>query len=290
MESFFGQCTDLMYYTPNCKVAYAPFLGKCVQSLDKWNSFFVQLFFGGTVSDALSMLDLSSSNHLHIRSPIMKLWNAETGEYEWHRRENEEEDVTLLRLPIKSFLKARGSSPSRTWCSNIFASLLECECQEPRDMGVQIRQWALNDIAKQCDNPKSSDDEIGGGDWFIAYLRQCHRDIYDDIDICDPPALLRKQNAIGESNKKYKIGDISIPSCMEGFRLITDELSRLKDMSGKPTLSNESEVMAKILIDIYMNKLVDASTMGKIAQIISKETKKHIVFVFYMGTCHTRAI
>ncbi|KAL7529947.1 hypothetical protein ACHAXR_005418 [Thalassiosira sp. AJA248-18] len=292
LESFFGQSTDILYYTPNFKVAYAPFLGKCVQSFDKWDSFFTELFFGGTVDRALSMLELSSNTSrstLHIRSPIMKCWNAEIGEYEWHKRENEESDLTLPMLPIKSFLKARGSSPARTWSSMIFASLEEGDCQELRDMAIHIRQWVLGDIAKHCENPKLSDDEIGGGEWFLAYLRQCHREIYDDIDHDDPAALLRKQYAAGET-KKHKIGEISVPNCREAFKLITEELPRLGGMTEKPTLSNEAEIMAKILIDIYMSKLVDAATIGKIAQIISKEKKSNVTIVCYMGSVHTRAV
>mmetsp|Transcript_20602 Transcript_20602/g.38909 ORF Transcript_20602/g.38909 Transcript_20602/m.38909 type:complete len:306 (+) Transcript_20602:1439-2356(+) len=177
IESFFGQCTDIIYYTPNFKVAYGPFLGECVQSFDKWNSFFTELFFGGTCDRAISSLDLSSKEHLHIRSPIMKFWNVETGEYEWHKREDEEHDLSLPLFPIKCFLKAKGSVPARTWSSSIFAELMESDCQELRNMSIHARQWALNDIAQHCKNPKLSDDEIGGGDWFLAYLRQCHREM-----------------------------------------------------------------------------------------------------------------
>lgn len=178
-ESYFGQCTDILYYTPNYKVSYGPFLGKCVKSLDNWNNFFTELFFGGTVKNALSMLELTNntSPYIHLRSPIMKCWNSLTGEYEWHQRNDEEHDLTLPILPIKSFLKARGNSPSRTWSSAIFASLLEGNCQELGEIATHARQWALDDIAKHCENPKLSDDEIGGGDWFVSYLRQCRREM-----------------------------------------------------------------------------------------------------------------
>mmetsp|Transcript_17601 Transcript_17601/g.38112 ORF Transcript_17601/g.38112 Transcript_17601/m.38112 type:complete len:813 (+) Transcript_17601:1-2439(+) len=290
MESFFGQCTDILYYAPNYKVAYGPFLGNCVKSFDKWDSFFTELFLGGQICRALSNLDLSNRENLHIRSPIMKFWNAETGEYEWHRREDEEYDISLPLLPVKCFLKARGSMAPRTWSSNIFAELLECDCQELRDMSVHARQWALTDIARHCENPKLSDDEIGGGEWFIAYLRQCHREIYDDIDHSDLAVLLRKRYAAGET-RKHKIGDISIPSCREGFQLITDELKKKSDDCSSPTLTNEAEIMAKILIDIYMSKLVDAATVVKILQIILHETeRKNIAILCYMGSVHTRAI
>lgn len=137
LESFFGQNTDILYYTPNVKVAFAPFLGRCVKSFGNWNSFFSELFFGGTVDRAISLLDLSSDNrpHLHVRSPIIKYWNRESGDYEWHKRENEETDLTLPFLPIKSFLKAKGSGPEiRTWSSNIFASLEKGDCPDMREL------------------------------------------------------------------------------------------------------------------------------------------------------------
>ena len=61
-------------------------------------------------------------------------------------------------------------------------------------------------------------------------------------------------------------------------------------MSEESTLDKKAEIMAKILIDIYMAKLVDASTVVKIAQIISEETEKNITIVCYMGSVHTRAL
>ena len=292
-ENFFN-ISDIMYYTPNVKVSYAPFLGKVVKSFDNWNSFYGELFFGGTVDQAISMLDLASNSgpYLHTRSPIMKFWNVKTGSYSWHKRDNEENDLTLPLLPINSFLKARGSNPPRTWSSNIFASLMESEDQGLRDMATHVRDWTLNNIAKQCSDPKLADDEIGGGEWFIAYLRQCHRDIYDDIDTSDQQELLRKTNAQGEK-KKHKIGNIKIPSCEEGFKMITEELEKQCDDKSvvKPTFSRNTEVMAKICIDIYNNKLVDFSTLTKILQIISQETeRKNITIVCYMGSCHTKGI
>jgi hypothetical protein len=178
MEKFFGQCTDVMYYAPNYKVAYAPFLGRSVKSIDNWNTFFAELFLGGTVVSAVNMLDLSVGGDLHVRSPIVKIiTNEETGECELRKRIDEEHEVSLPLLPIKAFLKARGSEPARTWSSDLFASLLECDCQELRDMAIRVREWALDDIAKHAADPKLSDDDIGGGEWFLAYLRQCHREM-----------------------------------------------------------------------------------------------------------------
>jgi len=101
LESFFGQCTDVMYYTPQVKVSYAPFLSQCVKSLDTWDTFFRELFFGGSVDSAFSMLDLSQDNlqFIHLRSPILKHWNIGKGDYEWHERNDTEYDLTMPILP-----------------------------------------------------------------------------------------------------------------------------------------------------------------------------------------------
>ena len=167
----------IIYYTPHVKVSYFGFFERVVQSFDNWNSFFIELFFGGTVKRALSFLDLSQEGFLHIRSPLLKYWNATSGEYEWRERDSAEDNLATPLFPIKCFLKARGSQPVRTWSSEIFASLAECDCPELRNMAIRARQWAVDDITQQCDDPKQSDDEVGGGDWFLAYLRQCHREM-----------------------------------------------------------------------------------------------------------------
>lgn len=294
-EGFFGQNSDILYYSPHCKVAYGPFLGQCVASYEKWHQFFSCLFLGGSVSEALSVIDMSESkrSYLHVRSPIMKAWNGATGEYEWHKRSNEEHDLTFPMLPVKCFLKARGSNPARTWSSHLFALLEQDGSEELRELAVAAREWVLGDIKTHCTDPKHSDDEIGGGEWFLSYLREAFRDIYDDIDHTDPTALLHKKYAAGESCgtlKKHKIGEITIPSCSDGFQRILDEMPRLDTAEGKIVLGREAEVMAKILIDIYVSKLVDFSTALKIAQVISREPKDKVVVICYMGSVHTRAV
>lgn len=101
--------------------------------------------------------------------------------------------------------------------------------------------------------------------------------------------MLRKQWAAGET-KKHKIGDITIPNCEEGFQLIAKEMNRLEEESEKRTLSRKAEIMGKIIIDVYMNKLIDFSTVVKIAQIISQEERENVAIVCYMGSVHTRAV
>ena len=72
--------------------------------------------------------------------------------------------------------------------------------------------------------------------------------------------------------------------------MIVNEMSCIESKPENPLCGNEAEVLAKILIDIYMSKLVDAVTVAKIAQIISEQEKKNITIICYMGSIHTRCI
>ena len=67
-------------------------------------------------------------------------------------------------------------------------------------------------------------------------------------------------------------------------------MNRLEEESEKRTLSRKAEIMGKIIIDVYMNKLIDFSTVVKIAQIISQEERENIAIVCYMGSVHTRGV
>ena len=75
-EGFFGQNSENLYYSKCVKLSYSPFLGKCVQSLAKWEQFFTNLFLGGTIVDALSLLNLEDSKeYVYVRSPIQTVEN-----------------------------------------------------------------------------------------------------------------------------------------------------------------------------------------------------------------------
>ena len=81
MESFLGQCSDIIMYTSNFKVSYDPFLGKCIKSFDNLNTVFTELFPVGNVKNALSTIDLSHDKHSYLLrySPIMKHWTPVMG-------------------------------------------------------------------------------------------------------------------------------------------------------------------------------------------------------------------
>ncbi|CAK9016633.1 unnamed protein product [Durusdinium trenchii] len=62
-EAFFGAASDVLYYHPEVKMDYAPFLHKCVGSAEALEQFFDRLFFG-TVPEALAELTLTEETRL----------------------------------------------------------------------------------------------------------------------------------------------------------------------------------------------------------------------------------
>lgn len=302
-EGFFGQNTDILYYSLHVKAYYSPFLAKCVGSLKNWEVFFTHLFLGGTVPDALSVLrlkDNSDKKYVHVRSPLLKHWDPVANEYQWRERDDEEENITFPFLPFHCYLMAKGSSPPRTWSSNLFANLVATEgCKQ---LAYEAQTWTLETIKGYSADPKNADDAEGGGEWFLAYLRGAHREIYDDIDRSDPTVLLHRKHMDSEDNgkrRRHNIGSITIPSCQAGFNEIVAGYSKI-DMQARPITCGEGyslpkiECMAKILIDIWMSSLVDFSAILKIFTIVSKKVtiseNKNVVIVCYMGSVHTKAV
>jgi len=282
-EGFFGQNTDFLYYSKHVRLAYSPFLAKCVQSLETWDKFFTNLFLGGTIKDALSLLKLDecTRQYVYVRSPILKL-----GDDSYRHRDDGEHYITYPFFPFLFYLFAKNTSPPRTWSSSLFNKL--CDDDNAKDTAVAARDWTLQKIRCSSLNPKDADDPECGGEWFEAYLYAVHRDIYDDIDISDATALLKKNKMKSlNSNRKYNIGRIRIPSCQEGFEEI---LQAFSTGPSNEKITDRSEVLAKILIDIYMSCLVDFSTILKVVDIASSSSKSKVVIVLYMGTAHTRAV
>eukprot|EP00978_Attheya_sp_CCMP212_P002205 scaffold4508_cov43-Attheya_sp.AAC.2 len=254
-EGFFGQISNVLYYDLHAKLSYAPFLSKCVGSMSNWHDFFTSLFFGGTISDAMSHLQIETNEgYLHVRSPLQKIGDS------LYERDTYEFDATFPFFPVTAFLKAKGSGPSRTWSSNLYHTLLTTTNHTDDGAGVGgegprlahlAREWALDRIQRYAKDPKTSD--AGGGEWFLAYLHAAHRDIYDDIDISDCALLAEKTSvpSITQKVKKYKIGKIAIPSCQDAFETLMEESAKGKDGS-IGDISDRSEIMAKIIMDIYM--------------------------------------
>ena len=304
-ECFFGSNTDILYYNPNVKLAYSPFLFHCVGSIDNWKSFFTALFFGGTIPEALGILNLQDENSrksVHVRSPILQQWDAESNTYVWKERDEEECYITCPFFPFAFHLVAKGSSPPRTWSSQLFANLHDGDGEgqidhlhpnSQRGVALAIKTWILDSIHRNMDDPKASDDKECGGEWFAAYLRAAHRDVSDDIDNSDAAVLLQKnymKSISGGRLKKHNIGKIRIPSARDAFEEIC---ARFEERESLPPTENlvtsRVEVLAKILIDIWVSNLFDFSLLLKIASICANETSDNVVIVCYVGSAHARA-
>ena len=294
-ENFFGSNTDILYYNPNVKLAYSPFLFHCVKSLDNWKSFFTALFFGGTIPEALGMLNLRdeiSRKSVHVRSPILKHWDAQSNAYVWKERDEEECYITCPFFPFAFHLVAKGSSPPRTWSSQLFAKLHDAD-ESRRRVALVMKEWIIDSIHRNMEDPKASDDKECGGEWFAAYLRAAHREISDDIDNSDSAVLLQKnymKSISGGKMKKHNIGKIRIPSAREAFEEICTRFCEAGKLP--PTenvVSPRVEVLAKILIDIWVSNLFDFSLLLKIASICANENSDNVVVVCYVGSAHARA-
>lgn len=293
--------SDYLYYSLHVNLYYSPFLAKCVKSLGVWEQFFTNLFLGGTIPDALDLLDLDDGNkkYLYVRSPIQKLYNAGTGSYEYSHRDDGENYITYPFFPFIHYLYAKDSS-ERTYSSELFARVCSTGT-EPARIANAAKTWTYAKIQKYMLDPKNHDDANSGGEWFYGYLFTEHREIYDDIDRSDPAVLLGRNKIKSlTTGRKYNIGKISIPSCKDGFNEITqffDESTLTNNgmnTKGGNTVSPRVEILAKILIDIWMSCLVDFTTILKIAEIVSKAENRNrnnnVLIVTYMGSAHTRAV
>ena len=114
--------------------------------------------------------------------------------------------------------------------------------------------------------------------------------IYDDIDHSDATAVLNAKKLPSESNERQKhdLSQISVPSAAESFKQIL--ACRADDVWTK-----EAEVLAKILIDVWMCRLVDFCTLLKIGRAAFEGEKfagkkRPVVVIAYMGQLHTQAV
>ena len=303
-EGFLGQNADFLYYDSHVNVSYSPFLAKCVGSLEKWESFFTELFFGGTIAEALANVDLQNEKeHLYVRSPIQKTWDPDAAVYAYEARDDGEHYITQPFFPFIFYLSSNIGGKSRAWSSELYASLCnqspaslqqlsDTDLQgSPKLMAMSAREWILSRIQQHARDPKSADDPLCGGEWFEAYLKTMHREIYDDIDTLDCSVLLRKNNMKSESytGRKYNIGKIKIPTCEDAYKTITQHF-RNSEISSHEIISPQIEILAKIIIDIWVSSLVDFASVLKIGDVISRSKKDKVVVVCYMGSAHTRAV
>jgi len=305
IEGFLGQNTDFLYYSKHIKVCYSPFMVKCVQSLDNWDKFFTTLFFGGSIPDALSILKFDlNTQYLHVRSQVQDLGNGKYG-----YRPDGDEYISYPFFPYLFYLYAKGTSPAKTWNSDLFSRLCNGNDNDGNDnqskaIATAVKDFWMQKIHQTLKDPKGSDDPDCGGEWFEAYLHAVHPEIYKDIDRSDPTTLLKKNKMKSLSGShKHDIGKIQLPNYYQkdgGFEEIVQSFSASAaavDQTMKMIIDPKAEVLSKILIDIYTSCLLDIAVALKIAEIAQKSSKennknkkKNLIIVLYLGSAHTKEV
>lgn len=278
LEVFFAQVTDILLYYPQLKTRYAPFLATCVGSYEIWEIFFKTLFLGGSIKDAINLLTLTAPSlpFLHVRSEL-----RESGQ------------VSTLFMSLKHFLIAKGSvlEPA-TWSSQMFKRLSEMGDEGAR-LAEEVRNWVLDRIKFAAADPKNA----ASADNFEVYLRAVHRHIYDAIDTSDPEVLRhskfmrnedRSEDRSGAKQLRFDVGSIKVPS------LGGSDRSPLL-FSKENMLGTETEILAKLLVDMWVSSLVDFCAALRILQIALKESNSEdpspqLSVVVYMGSEHTKAL
>jgi len=184
--------------------------------------------------------------------------------------------------PLDRYLKARGSNPPRTWVSGLSQRLCE---KGGKDFVDALQVWYRKCVVKILSDPKRLDKS---GDYFAAYLRESHPDIYNQIDPSDPEELRKMHYAAtldrpDVTKRRHYLGNITVPKLSDGL----DELKSLN--SGDVITSTKRQrVLAKIIVDAFQLRLVDVATILKVGLIAAQAPAgSKLAIVFYGGADHT---
>lgn len=281
-EAYFSAAAELLYYSPQIKADFAPFLAQCVRSPAALRRFFEALYFK-TVPEALAVLGLKEEllPFSRIRSPAFQPPGRGSKP---KRRGAELHNVPVRAAPLDRYLKAKGFDPPRTWVSGLAQRLRSAGAGEVVDAAMA---WFRDQVEYLLSDPKGADSE---GDYFVAWLRACHRTIYDDIDRSDPVELCRLNWAPSDSHPKSKkhrhnLKEIQIPDVEQAFA----ELARF-DPKKRVSTSRE-RVLANILIDCFQLRMVDLAAALRVADaVLASAPGSRVVVVFYAGGDHTNSV
>jgi hypothetical protein len=281
-EAFFGATAELLYYSHGVKVDFAPFLRACIGSADNFRMFFKELYFG-TLSGAFEKL--------HINSKTLPMTRIRSSTWDRNKpgsspviRWDIREIVPFQVAPYDLCLKSRSSAVPRTWVS---ALLEQIRCAGASDLATAAETWYMDSVEKLLADPKTGDST---GDYFAAWLRECHSEIYKDIDISDPQKMLNSSKMYSfdrPPSKKicHNLKNIKIPSLDAGF----EELNAW-DPEKRVTNCRE-RMLAQIFIDSYQLRLVDLSAVLKMAALtVSAPKGKPVVIILYAGEDHTNNV
>ena len=200
------------------------------------------------------------------------------------RRPDDDGFVPVKAAPLTQFLKARGSSPARTWASGQAELLHCCAGTDGAAFVDAVRSWYLTATDRLLADPKDADIE---GDFFLAWLRECHREIYDDIDTTDPAELRRLRWAASETNRRrrHELRNIRIPAIEHAFAELQNFDPELR------TTTRRERVLAKIAIDAYQIRLVGMAAILATANVVAAAgTDERVVVVLYLGGDHSSSI
>lgn len=281
-EAYFGAASELLYYSGHVKADYTPLLATCFRDVPRTQRFFEALFFA-TVPEALSELHLDAATR-----PLTRLRShayLPDGETTPLRRPDDWGVIPVAAAPLDMYLKARGSLPPRTWVSGI--------AQRLRDAGASAivdaaREWYRGAVEKFLQDTKGADTE---GDYFAAYLRECHRKIYDDIDHSTPEELrdafwVPSRAAPRDRARRHRLGDIRIPDGAAAFC----ELAAFDAATGQPA-TRRQRVLAKILVDIFQLRLVDLAAILRVADaVVAAPEGQRVVVILYAGADHASSV
>ncbi|CAK9069719.1 unnamed protein product [Durusdinium trenchii] len=274
-EAFFGAAAELLYYSPHVKADYVPFLTGCIGAGLALKAFFKDLVFG-TVPEAMSRLRLEGE--LRSMACLRSLVYREAGGKLW-RRPNDGGLVPVRRAPLERYLKAKGSQPPRTWISGLAEQL---RSKGAVDFVQRAEDWYFRSVDELLADPKAADAD---GDYFIAWLRECHREVYADVDRSDPKELrsLKKVRSTSNRSKRYDLASIQIPNVQEAF----EELATFDPKSGPS--SRRQRVLAKMIIDSFQLRSVDLAAVLTMADCILEAPEgEEVVVVLYAGGVYWR--
>eukprot|EP00434_Breviolum_minutum_P039583 symbB.v1.2.035153.t1/scaffold4672.1/size36684/2 len=280
-EAFFGAASELLYFSPHIKADYVPFLACVLQShnlrpKDRVLKFFQHLYCG-LISDAIAMLNSDSKARGFLRLRSLVHWNGQG----FRKRQDVRSLIPVLVAPVDSYLKAKISSEPRTWVSALAQRL----CEKVPELVDKAQRWYLEAAEKLLDDVKTNDQE---GDYFLAWLREAHRDIFDDIETGNVSRLgFHQVPSISKPfrNKLYNLKEIRIPSFDEAMREI------LSYREGKATSTRRQRVLAKIIIDVFQLRMVDlASILIVMDRALAFPEGSEVVIIMYAGGDHTQTI
>ena len=280
-EAYFGAAGELLYYSGHVKADYAPLLAGCVGGEEAMRRFFEELYFG-TVPAALAELRLSPETRplAWLRPPSLR----PEGGGALLRRPDDEGLLPVKAAPLDRYLKAKGTDPPRTWVSGL---ALRLEHAGAGGVVNAARAWYGRAVGRMLDDPKGADLE---GDYFLAWLRECHPDVYADVDRAAPNELRDLAWAPSLSQprcreRRHALGGIRIPDAAAAFA----EFSLL-DPAARTTTRRE-RVLAKILVDIFQLRLVDVAAALAVADaVVGAPPGGRVVVVLYAGGDHARCV